>query len=294
MKQKIALISVYNKEGIIDFSKKLVGLGWKIISSGGTAKHLLEAGIQVTDIAEITGMPPILDHRVLTLHPKIHGGLLALDMPEHLAELEKYEIPWIDLICVDLYPLEEETKNPNATRESVIDKTDMGGVALLRSSAKGRRITICDVSDRIRVIDWLKNGELDREKFLNHLAAKAEATTARYCSISGEYHSNGLYKGIFSKQFLKCAYGENAYQTPAFLYKIHDAQKDPLAITNWKQVAGSDLSYNNFCDLDRMIQTITHIGAGFEKNFNFVPDIAIGAKHGNACGAGVAEALLPS
>src|SRR3989344_9410535 len=123
-KQKTALISVYNKEGITDFAKSLADLGWKIISSGGTAKHLKDAGIAVTDVAEITSMPAILGHRVVTLHPKIHGGLLALNIPEHLAELEKYGIPWIDLVCCDLYPLEEEVKNKNATRESVIGKTD--------------------------------------------------------------------------------------------------------------------------------------------------------------------------
>src|SRR3989344_8524002 len=163
---RTALISVYDKTGIADFAKELVALGWKIISSGGTAKVLKDAGIQVTELSEITGMPPILDHRVLTLDPKIHGGLLALDKPEHLAELEKYGIPWIDLVCVDLYPLEEEVKNTNATTLSVIEKTDMGGVALIRSSAKGRRITICKTSQRNKVIKWLKDGEPGKEKFL--------------------------------------------------------------------------------------------------------------------------------
>src|SRR3989338_5143026 len=194
---RTALISVYDKTGIADFAKELGQLGWKIISSGGTAKVLTDAGIQVTELAEITGMPPILDHRVVTLHPKIHGGLLALDKPEHLAELQKYGIPWIDLVCSDLYPLEEETKNPNATKESVIEKTDMGGVALLRSSAKGRRITICEPSQRIEVINWLKAGEPNKEEFLNNLAAYSDALVARYSAISAEYHSKGKYTGIF-------------------------------------------------------------------------------------------------
>ena len=116
-RQKTAFISVYNKEGIADFAKSLVSLGWKIISSGGTARYLSENGIPVADIAEITGMEAILSHRVVTLHPKIHVGLLALNTPEHLAELEEYDIPWIDMVCCDLYPLEEEIANPNATRE---------------------------------------------------------------------------------------------------------------------------------------------------------------------------------
>ncbi|MFA6257030.1 MAG: hypothetical protein WCT29_03400 [Candidatus Paceibacterota bacterium] len=285
MNQKTALISVYNKDGIADFAKELVGLGWKIISSGGTAKHLSEAGLPVTDVAEITGMPPILSHRVLTLNPKIHGGLLALDTPEHRVELEKYGIPWIDLVCVDLYPLEEETKNPNATRESVIEKTDIGGPTMLRASAKGRRITVCDVSDRALVVKWLKDGEENREEFLNNLAAKAEMIIARYGAISGEYHSAEGYKGIFGQKNIECAYGENAYQKPASLYKNLDTKNvDELAIANWQLVAGSPMSYNNICDVDRMMQTMTHIGAGFEKNLGEVPFVAIGAKHGNACG----------
>ena len=292
--KKTALISVYDKTGIADFAKELVDLGWKIISSGGTAKHLRDAGIAVTDVAEITGMPPILSHRVVTLHPKIHGGLLALDTPEHLAEMEKYEIPWIDMICDDLYPLEEEIKSPHATRESVIEKTDIGGPAFIRSAAKGRRIVICDVADRAKVLEWLKAGEPDREEFINNLSAKAEAVVARYCSISGEYHSGSAYKGIFGKKNLECAYGENAYQKPASLYENLNAT-DVLSIHNWQLVAGNPMSYNNLCDVDRMLQTMTHIGAGFEKNLNSIPNIAIGVKHGNACGAGVAfpEALLP-
>ncbi len=291
-RQKTALISVYNKEGITNFAKELINLGWKIISSGGTAKHLRDAGVAVTEVADITGMPAILSHRVATLHPKIHGGLLALDTLEHLAELEKYDIPWIDMICADFYPLEEETKNPNATRESVIEKTDIGGPTLIRSGAKGRRITICDIDDREKVIEWLKEGEHngeDTENLINNLSAKAEAAISRYCAVSSEYHSDGLYKSIFGKKVLEPAYGENAYQIPAFLYRLHGTKKDPLAVVNWQLVAGSPLSYNNICDLDRMMQTITHIGAGFEKNFGKIPAVAIGAKHGNACGSGVAE-----
>jgi phosphoribosylaminoimidazolecarboxamide formyltransferase / IMP cyclohydrolase len=196
MKQKTALISVYNKEGIIDFTKSLIDLGWRIISSGGTAKHLIDEGIKVIDVADITGMPAILDHRVVTLHPKIHGGLLALDTPEHLAELEKYEIPWIDMVCVDFYPLEEEVKKPDATHDSVIEKTDIGGPTMIRSGAKGKRITICDKEDREKVIQWLKAGEPDREIFLNNLSAKAEFIISRYCAISAGFHRGKISESI--------------------------------------------------------------------------------------------------
>ncbi len=291
-KQKTALISVYNKEGIVDFAKSLVDLGWNIVSSGGTAKTLTEAGIKNTGVAEITGMPAILSHRVVTLNPKIHGGLMALDIPEHRAEMEKYGIPWIDMVCVDLYPLEEEISKPSATRESVIEKTDIGGPTMIRSAQKGRRITICNVEDRTKVLEWLKNGEPDKEEFLNNLAAKAEMTISRYTLLSAKYHSNNLYTGLLGERKVECAYGENAYQKPASLYENLNIKDDKLAIHNWQLVAGSPMSYNNICDVDRMLQTMTHIGAGFDKNFKSVPHIAIGAKHGNACGASFADSEI--
>lgn len=286
MKQRTALLSVYNKEGIADFARELVNLGWKIISSGGTAKHLSEAGIPVADVADLTGLPPILSHRVVTLHPKIHGGILASDTSEHHAELEQYGIPFIDMVCCDLYPLEEEVSKKEATWESVIEKTDIGGPTMIRAAAKGRRIVIAEVDDRQRVIDWLKAGEPEREKFLNDLAAKAEIIISRYCALSAGFHSEGFYKGLSLKRVAECAYGENAWQKPAYLNK-RIGNDDKLALHNWIQIAGNAPSFNNWCDIDRMLQTMTHIGAGFEKNFSDVPLIAIGVKHGNACGVGV-------
>lgn len=287
-RQKIALISVYDKAGIADFARALVALGWRIVSSGGTAKHLADAGIPVTDAAELTGMPPILSHRVATLHPKIHGGLLALDTTEHLAEMEKYGIPWIDMVCVDFYPLEEAIAAAGATRDSVIEKTDIGGPTMVRSAAKGRRITICDPADRERVIEWLRAGEPERDRVRTDLAAKAEVMISRYTALSAGFHSGGAYQGLTLIRAAECAYGENAYQAPAYLHR-RLGNGDPLALHNWQHVAGSAPSYNNYCDLDRMIQTMTHIGAGFEKNFGAVPNTAIGVKHGNACGAGTGD-----
>jgi len=290
--QKTALISVYNKTDIEKFAKELVNLGWKIISSGGTAKYLSDAGIKVTDVAEITGMPPILDHRVVTLHPKIFGGLLAENTPEHLSELEKYGIPYIDLVCVDLYPLEEETKNPNATRESVIEKTDIGGPTIIRSSAKGGRIVVCDKDDRKKVLDWLKDEEPDAESFKRTLAAKAEYTVAKYCMTSAEYLSGGKFSGFLGEEALICKYGENAWQTPAFLFKTKTADPLALAHSNFKRLSGEPLSYNNLADLDRLLQTMTHIAAGFDFNNKKVPKIAIGVKHGNPCGVAVGDNSL--
>jgi phosphoribosylaminoimidazolecarboxamide formyltransferase/IMP cyclohydrolase len=182
-----ALISVYDKGNIVIFAQLLVQLGWNIISSGGTAKELQRFGIPVTDVADITGMGAVLGHRVVTLAPQIHGGLLATE--DQREELEELGWPFIDMCCVDFYPLQEEIDNPEATEMSVIDKTDIGGPTMIRSAAKGRRITIIDPNDRMKVIDWLEYGEPEPDDFRRQLAAKAEGVVAEYCLASSKYHS---------------------------------------------------------------------------------------------------------
>lgn len=188
MNERVALISVFNKEGVVKFAKDLLALGgWRIIASGGTAKVLADAGISAQDIAEIVGGGAILGHRVLTLSRELHAGILARDLSEDRKELAARDIPWIDLVCVDLYPLDEEIRREGSTPESVLEKTDIGGPALLRSAAKGRRIVICEVDQRKSVINWLKNGEPARERFLTELAAHAEFAVAGYCLASANY-----------------------------------------------------------------------------------------------------------
>ncbi len=187
--QKTALVSVYNKDGIVEFVKDLIDMRWRVIASGGTARVLTEAGLQVTDVASLSGMGPILDHRVVTLVPEIHGGLLAL--PKHFEELESLGIPWIDLVCVDLYPLAEEIKKRTSTRESIIEKTDIGGPTMLRSGAKGLRIVVCDPRDRQRIVKWIKKGEPNKEEVVRCLQGKAEAVVAEYCLRSGVYQLRG-------------------------------------------------------------------------------------------------------
>ena len=282
---KTALISVYNKTGIEEFAQGLLKRGFgKLISSGGTAATLKKAGIPVTDVADISGLSPILGHRVVTLVPQIHGGLLATE--EQRAELEELGYPWIDLACVDFYPLIEEIRRPGATRESVIEKTDIGGPTMVRSAIKGRRIVIVESTDRSRVLEWLDAGEPDSDRFKNNLAAKAEGIVANYCLESARFHSEGKIDGMIGYEVAPCKYGENAWQTPAGLFARYGAD-DPLALQNFKLVAGDALSYNNWCDIDRMLQTITHIAAGFEQNLNLRPFIALAVKHGNPCGAAV-------
>ena len=290
MRKRTALLSVYDKTGIVDFAKSLLALpdqSWEILASGGTAKILTEAGVPVTDTGSIVG-GPILGHRVVTLSREIHAGLLAKDNVKDRAELESLKIRYIDLVCSDLYPLKSEIAKAGSTRESVVEQTDMGGPAMIRSAAKGDRIIICDPVDRTKVIEWLANGEQDKEKFTGMLHAKAEFVVADYVLTSAKYHGAGMYEGITGTLLAECKYGENAYQTPA---RVYDAGGlDPLSIKNFQLVSGSAPSYNNYCDLDRMLQTITHVAAGFEIFSGKVQKIALAVKHGNTCGAAVGRA----
>jgi phosphoribosylaminoimidazolecarboxamide formyltransferase/IMP cyclohydrolase len=188
-----ALISAFNKDGIVPFAATLIDLGWKIISSGGTAKVLGEAGLAVTDVAEISGLPAVLGHRVVTLVPHIHGGLLATE--DQRDELAQLGYPWIDLCCVDFYPLKEAIEDPNATEMSVIEKTDIGGPTMVRSAAKGQRIVVVDPADRVRVLEWIKSGQPDQDAFKRQLAAKAEGIVADYCLQAARFHSGGAING---------------------------------------------------------------------------------------------------
>lgn len=281
--EKNALISVFNKDGIDEFVKRLVKLGYRIISSGGTAKFLKEKGVAVTDVAEITGMPAILDHHVVTLHPKVHGGLLAKKTPEHDAEREKHGIPLFDLVCVDLYPLERTLEGSDEAK--IIEMVDIGGPTMISSAAKGRRIVIADRADRESVLQWLESGKPEEEAMLRRLAAKADYMVSRYRLLSARYFGQGNFDGIIGERAASPFKGENAAQTPAHLYDTRTG--DPLALPGFMQIEGAPLSYNNYADLDRLLQTGTHIAAAWKHNFGSIPAIALGVKHGNACGAAV-------
>ena len=283
MQTRTALLSVYNKTGIVEFAAQLVALGWDILASGGTAKALQKAGIPVRDVAELVGGGAILGHRVVTLSRELHAGLMATTSDMDLLELESLGLPFIDLVCVDLYPLEEEIARPGSDRLSVIDKTDIGGPTMLRSAAKGRRIVIAYPPDRQVVLNWLMAGEQYRERFTDALAAKAEFIVANYCLASARYTGQGQYEGLVGNRVQACGYGENGWQTPAALYSTSGS--DPLALDKFTLVQGTAPSYNNYCDLDRLLQTITHISAAFEANCWEIPNIAVGGKHGNPCGA---------
>lgn len=283
--RRYALLSVFEKKGIVDFAVELVRLGWSLIASGGTAKELRAAGLAVIDTTDLIG-EAILGHRVVTLSREIAAGLLAANTPEDQAELARHNIRWIDLVCVDLYPMEQLIAKAGVTEAEVIEMTDVGGPTMLREGAKGRRIVISESDDRQMVLDWLKAGEPEAIDFRRHLAAKAEFVCARYCLASAEYHSQGEYAGLIGRRAVACKYGENAWQAPAALYTVKS--DDPLALDKFELVAGTPPSYNNLCDLDRLLQTITHMVAGFALSTVGDPaGFAVGVKHGNACGAAV-------
>lgn len=288
---KTALLSVYHKEGIVEFAQELRGLGYDLLASRGTANALAAAGVPVQDVAEIVG-PPMLGHKVVTLSREVHAGLLAGDL--ELEELDRLALRRIDLVCVDLYPLLAEIARPGSTLESVTEKTDIGGPTMLRSAAKGRRVVIAEPADRAEVLAWLKAGRPDEAAYLRRLAARVEALVAGYCLASARYLGAGDHDGFTGRRALTCKYGENAWQSDAALYGTGSG--DPLALERFELVAGSPPSYNNLCDLDRLLQTVTHLAAAFDVNWQLLPVwaardrvIAIGVKHGNACGAAVDE-----
>lgn len=283
MAEKTALISVFHKEGIEHFVRELQSLGFTIYASGGTARYLVaHAGIAVNDIAELVGGNAILGHRVVTLSREIHAGLLARNIQEDINELARLKIPRIDLVCADMYPLESEIAMSNAALEQVIEQTDIGGPTLIRSAAKGQRIVICDPRDRQAVVDWLKKGERN-DAFVEHLAAKGEYIVSRYCMASADYRSNGTYAGIFGKRISTCKYGENGWQAPAYLYS--SGTDDPLALDKFKVVEGMPPSYNNWIDMERLLQCLTHLAKGYAMNKRGGSWFAVAVKHGNPCGA---------
>lgn len=284
---KCALVSVFNKDGVADDVRRLVKMGWSIFSSGGTAKVLKEAGIPVTDVAKLVG-EPILGHRVVTLSRELHAGLLADSIDgEQLAELVAKNIPFIDLVRCDFYPLRDAIADPKATIDSVIEKTDIGGPCMVRSGAKGLRIVVCRKQDMQWVLNELEHSNDVSLENRQELRARGEFEVAKYVGDSAMFHGGDDFKIVAGELVGRPAYGENAWQTPAGLYSTDSG--DPLALENFKVVAGSEPSYNNLCDLDRLLQVLTHIRAAWEKNRWQAPAIVVGVKHGNSCCAAVGD-----
>lgn len=284
---KRALLSVSNKNKIVEFAKGLEKLGVEIISTGGTAKTLEDAGIKVIPISEVTGFPEILDGRVKTLHPKVHGGLLAIRKDlKHQRQLKELDIKPIDLVAINLYPFKEVIKKDGATFEEAIENIDIGGPTMLRSAAKNHQdvIAIVDPDDYENVLEMLeKYDDLD-ESTRRKLALKVFEHTANYDAIISGYlrkQEEGINDFpenltlVYEKaQVLR--YGENPHQKAAF-YREVDAGTSTLA--GAKQLHGKKLSFNNLNDAEGALNAV----------LEFDVPAAVGVKHTNPCGVACAK-----
>lgn len=276
-----AIISVSNKEGVADFAKELTKLGFEIFSTGGTKKALTEAGVSVKGVSEITGFPEILSGRVKTLHPAVHGGLLARrDLPEHIKELKDNNIQPIDLVAVNLYPFVETVSKEGVKLEDALENIDIGGPTMLRASAKNFPgvIVVVDPSDYSLVLEKLKEGEVPAEE-RKRLAQKAFQHTASYDTAIAQYlFPEGKEfpedMTIALKKRFDLRYGENPHQAAAFYSEQHAGTTSDTGITWAKQLWGKQLSYNNIMDADAAWGAATDFSS---------PTVAI-VKHTNPCG----------
>ncbi|AKB48632.1 IMP cyclohydrolase [Methanosarcina sp. Kolksee] len=285
---KRALLSVSDKTGIAEFARGLESLGVKIISTGGTAKILRDAGIEVTDVSEVTGCPEMMGGRVKTLHPRIHGGLLCLrESKEQMAEAEREDISLIDMVAVNLYPFEVTVSKESVELEEAIENIDIGGPTLLRSAAKNYRsvIVLSDPSDYGRVLKELRSTGVVSEATRAALAVKAFRHTADYDAAIDTYLSKTLLEeNVLRLNFtggVKLRYGENWHQK-AYFYK--DSQIEGPTLAKATQLHGKELSYNNYVDADNALQTVKELGSAH-------PGVAI-VKHNNPCGLATGSTLL--
>ena len=280
-----ALISVSDKTGVVEFARELVALGWEILSTSGTMKLLREAGLPVTSVSDVTGFPEICDGRVKTLHPKIHGALLARrDIPEHMKALKDNDIETIDLVCVNLYPFRETIAKPDVTMEDAVEHIDIGGPSMLRSAAKNwESVTVvCNPSDYSTIISEIKTtGNTTRETRLA-LSAKAYTHTAEYDMAIATYMraQAGLNEKLFLEYDLKQSlrYGENPHQQAKF---YSSAEVEPFSLATAEQLGGKELSYNNIQDANATL----NIAREFDEPF------CVGVKHMNPCGSAVGKTI---
>ena len=299
---KQALISVSDKTGVLEFARGLAAQGVNLLSTGGTAKMLRGAGLTVTEIGDYTGFPEMLDGRVKTLHPKVHGGILARrDLPEHLATIEQHGIPTIDLVCVNLYPFAATIAKAGVTLEDAIENIDIGGPAMVRSSAKNYAgvAIVTDPADYHPLLDEMKaNGGALQLATRFNLAKKAFTHTARYDSMIANWLT-GLDEGAEAKPAEAAAapaifpnklqlafdrveilrYGENSHQSAAF---YRDTTPLPGSIAAYTQLQGKELSYNNIADSDAAWECV--------KAFDAPACVII--KHANPCGVAIDGTLL--
>ena len=284
MAQKRALVSVSDKTGLVEFVKGLQAAGWQIIATGGTQKLLEESGVKTIGISEVTGFPEICDGRVKTLHPKVHGALLARrDEPSHMAALAENGIELIDLVCVNLYPFRQTIAKEGTTMAEAIEKIDIGGPSMLRSAAKNWNdvTVVCDPNDYNRVLSEIQaEGNTKKETRLE-LSAKAYTHTAEYdmCIATYMRKAAGLNEKLFLEYDLKqgLRYGENPHQDAKF---YASQETVPFSLASAKQLHGKELSYNNIQDANAALNIV--------REFGDTP-FCVGLKHMNPCGAAIGK-----
>ncbi|GAA0503748.1 bifunctional phosphoribosylaminoimidazolecarboxamide formyltransferase/IMP cyclohydrolase [Salinibacillus aidingensis] len=287
MRIKRALLSVSDKEGIVEFARMLSDNGIELVSTGGTKKLLDNEGIPVVSVEEVTGSPEILDGRVKTLHPTIHGGILARrDQTEHMGQLQEQNIQLIDLIVVNLYPFKKTILRGNVTEEEVIENIDIGGPTMLRAAAKNARdvTVVVDPNDYQDIgTEIQEHGAVSPEK-RRRLAAKVFRHTAHYDALISQYLSEQVeehepdYLTLTYEKKQDLRYGENPHQQAAFYKHV---QADSSSIANAEQLHGKELSFNNIQDADSAL--------GMVREFQEPAVVAV--KHTNPCGVGTGETL---
>jgi phosphoribosylaminoimidazolecarboxamide formyltransferase/IMP cyclohydrolase len=283
-----ALISVSNKDGVVDVAKGLVGLGFEIVSTGGTAKLLREQKVAVRDVSEITGFPEMLDGRVKTLHPKVHGGLLGRRrLPEHVEQMKRHGIDPIDVVIVNLYPFEATINKPGCTFDEAIENIDIGGPSMLRSAAKNFEevVVVVDPADYARLIEELTRPEGVSRETRMLFARKVFAHTSRYDGLIALYLDRGAPAAEPATRFPQTLvlryeklqnlrYGENPHQQAA-VYR--DPSVTEACTARARQLHGKEMSYNNFLDAHAALELV--------KEFDTCAVVIV--KHNNPCGVAV-------
>ena len=284
MIQKRALVSVSDKTGLVEFVKGLQAANWQIIATGGTQKLLEESGVKTIGISEVTGFPEICDGRVKTLHPKVHGALLARrDEPSHMEALAENGIELIDLACVNLYPFRQTIAKEGTTMAEAIEKIDIGGPSMLRSAAKNWNdvTVVCDPSDYDRVLAEINAEGNTRKETRLELSAKAYTHTAEYdmCIATYMRKAAGLNEKLFLEYDLKqgLRYGENPHQDAKFYAAMEQV---PYSLASARQLHGKELSYNNIQDANAALNIV--------REFGQIP-FCVGLKHMNPCGAAIGK-----
>jgi phosphoribosylaminoimidazolecarboxamide formyltransferase/IMP cyclohydrolase len=277
-----ALISVDNKTGLVDFARGLVEAGFELVSTGRTKAALDDSNIPVQAVSDLTGFPEILDGRVKTLHPVIHGGLLAKrDNPEHMATLAEHNIQPIDLVVSNLYPFAQTIAQPNVTLDQVLESIDIGGPTLIRAAAKNFASVLIVVSpeDYGEVLQMLKSDNPISQEYRQKLALKAfqhvayyDSLIAQYLRLPGEHFPQQLTLALDKVQDLR--YGENPHQIAAFYSWRSGAEQRFTGLNKARQLQGKELSYNNILDADAALNIVRDFAA---------PTVAI-IKHTNPCG----------